>query len=216
MGDGIPFLEIVFFAMVAGFILLRLRAVLGRRTGTEKPPTPIPAPGRDDNVVPIRDRDRSPAPLSEADTAHPGVAAIRRADPSFDLAEFLEGARSAYEMIVMAFAGGDTETLKPLLSEPVYQGFAQAIETRKRANQTMQTTLVGLKDAALGDAVLNGRMAEVTVRFEAEMINVTRDAQGVVVDGDISAVKTVTDVWTFARDTTSRDPNWFLIRTGSA
>lgn len=214
MGDGIPYLDIVFFAMVAGFILLRLRAVLGRRTGTEKPPQPVPTPARDDKVIALPDRDRLREAAAGGAEQPAGIAAVRRADPRFSPDEFLTGARAAYEMIVMAFAAGDTESLKPLLSDAVYQGFAQAIGARKQAGQVMQTTLVGIKEATLAEAALLGRTAEVTVRFVAELINVTRDAQGKVVDGDPAAVKSVTDLWTFARDTGARDPNWQLVRTG--
>jgi predicted lipid-binding transport protein (Tim44 family) len=212
MGDG-TYLDIVLFAMVAGFILLRLRAVLGRRTGTEKPPPPPPA-RREDNVIALPDRGTrrdSEAPAEQM----PGMAELRRADPKFDGDEFLGGARAAYEMIVTAYAAGDTEALKPLLSDAVYQGFAQAIEARKRANQTTKTTLVAMKEATLAAVAMVGRTAEVTVRFVAELINVTKDAEGRVVDGDPSAVTAVTDGWTFARDTGSRDPNWQLVRTGA-
>ena len=214
MGDGIPYLDIIFFAMVAGFILPRLRAVLGRRTGTEKPPQPVPVPVRDDKVIPMPERER-PRETGSAGIAEPaGIGAIRRADPSFAAAEFLTGARAAYEMVVMAFASGDTEALQPLLAEPVYQGFAQAIAARKQAGQVMQTTLVGINEATIAEAAMRDRTAEVTVRFVADLINVTRDAQDKVVDGDPAAVKSVTDLWTFARDTSARDPNWQLVRTG--
>jgi predicted lipid-binding transport protein (Tim44 family) len=213
MGDSFPYLDIVVFAMVAGFILLRLRAVLGRRTGTEKPPPAATPARRDENVIALPERAprRDEAAASEAD---PAVAEILRADPHFDPEEFLDGAKAAYEMIVTAYANGDTETLKPLLSEPVYQGFAQAIEARKRANQTVRTTFVAMKEAALAGSAVNGSQGEVTVRFVAELINVTLDAEGKVVEGDPSAVKSVTDIWTFARDLRSRDPNWQLVRTG--
>jgi predicted lipid-binding transport protein (Tim44 family) len=119
-------------------------------------------------------------------------------------------------MIVTAYANGETETLRPLLSDAVYQGFAQAIETRRQAKHTTRTTLVAMKETSIANAQLRGRIAEVTVRFVAELINVTQDAESRVVDGDASAVKTVTDVWTFSRDTASHDPNWQLTRTGEA
>src|SRR5437868_1229378 len=119
MGDGIPYLDIVFFAMVAGFILLRLRAVLGRRTGTEKPPQPIVAPPRDDKVAPLPDRERPRDAATVNQPVLPGVAAVQRVDPGFTPDGFLEGARAAYEMIVAAFAGGDTQALRPLLSDAV-------------------------------------------------------------------------------------------------
>lgn len=214
MGDSFPYLDIVLFAMVAGFILLRLRAVLGRRTGVEKPPPAATPARRDDNVIALPERSPRRDEASAGDIP-PSVANIVGADPNFDPDEFLSGAAAAYEMIVTAYAAGETETLKPLLSDAVYQGFAQAIETRKRANQTMRTTFVAMKDAAIADSAVVGSQGEVTVRFTAELINVVLDAEGRVVEGDPSAVKTVTDVWTFARDLRSRDPNWQLVRTGS-
>ena len=214
MGDSFPYLDIVVFAMVAGFILLRLRAVLGRRTGTEKPPPTATPARRDDKVISLPER---PGRRDEATAGEPppSIANILRADPHFDPDEFLTGARAAYEMIVTAYAAGDTDTLKPLLSDAVYQGFAQAIEARKRANQTVRTTFVAMKDASIASSAVTGSQGEVTVRFTAELINVTTDADGKVIEGDPSAVKTVTDIWTFARDLRSRDPNWQLIRTGS-
>jgi predicted lipid-binding transport protein (Tim44 family) len=222
MGDG-TYLDIVLFAMVAGFILLRLRAVLGRRTGTEKPrdlpplakPAAKPEPARrEDAVVPLPRREAAPV-TGDQGRAIPGLDALRRADPGFDPDGFLEGARAAYEMIVLAFARGDTAALKPLLGDQVYRGFEQAIEARRRAGQSMETTLVGLDKVEIEQIRLDGSIAEVTLRYAATLINITRDTDGKVVEGDPSTPRTVTDIWTFARDTRSRDPNWQLVRTGA-
>jgi predicted lipid-binding transport protein (Tim44 family) len=227
MESSFPFLEIVLFAMVAGFLILRLRSVLGRRTGHERRrPDPITArtaaEEARDNIVPLpdrgrpREREEEEALSSVADAgALAGIAQIRSADRSFEPSEFVTGARRAFEMIVEAFAKGDSNTLRPLLSDEVFAQFDGAIRAREEARQTLTTTLVGIREAEIVDAALEGRTAQVTLRFLSEQINVTRDSEGRVVEGDPSAVAAVTDIWTFARNTASRDPNWVLVATAS-
>jgi predicted lipid-binding transport protein (Tim44 family) len=227
MESSFPFLEIVLFAMVAGFLILRLRSVLGRRTGHERRrPDPITArtaaEEARDNIVPLpdrgrpREREEEEALSSVADAgALAGIAQIRSADRSFQPSEFVTGARRAFEMIVEAFAKGDSNTLRPLLSDEVFAQFDGAIRAREEARQTLTTTLVGIREAEIVDAALEGRTAQVTLRFLSEQINVTRDSEGRVVEGDPSAVAAVTDIWTFARNTASRDPNWVLVATAS-
>lgn len=226
MDSGFAFFDIVFFAMVAAFLILRLRSVLGRRTGNENPERWTsrnkPAPqARDaaDNVSRLPDRAR---PVGEAgpvidlpasSPAEAGVTQIKVADPSFDARTFTDGARGAFEMIVGAYAQGDTATLRPLLADDVYENFAAAIGGRQQAKQTLETTLVGIKSAEIVEARMDGRTALVTVRFISDQINVTRDADGKVVEGDPQQIAGVTDVWTFARNTRSRDPNWLLVAT---
>jgi predicted lipid-binding transport protein (Tim44 family) len=228
---GIAFLDIVFFAMVAGFLILRLRSVLGRRTGEEKPERwrprsaqqPLPgaarkAEGETDNVTRFPERPEATAPgggdNASSDTPMAaGLASIRAADPNFAEAEFARGARAAFEMIVAAFAQADTATLKPLLAADVYDNFAAAIRDRQQKSQKLDTTLIGIKAADIVEAGLRDRVAFVTIKFVSEQVNVTRDAAGTVVDGDPARVDTITDVWTFTRDTRSRDPNWHLAAT---
>ncbi|MCM0020773.1 MAG: Tim44/TimA family putative adaptor protein [Tagaea sp.] len=233
MGD-LAFLDIVLFAAVAGFLILRLRSVLGKRTGAEdaerwraRPPerTIERAEQMPDNVTPFPGAPRpAETPAESANTTagadtsgnpalRAGIDAIRRADPSFDAAGFVEGAKGAFEMIVLAFAQGDTATLKPLLAQDVYQGFEGAIKDRLAAKHTLETTLVGIRTAEIVDAKLENRDAMVTVKFVSEQVNVTRDADGNVVEGEAAKVLRVIDQWTFARDTRSRDPNWALVRT---
>src|SRR5687768_12785959 len=194
MEGSFPFLEIVLFAMVAGFLILRLRSVLGRRTGHERRrPDPITARTAQeearDKVIPLPERGRAPqreeAPSAVADSgALAGIAQIRSVDPNFDPGEFVTGARRAFEMIVEAFAKGDSGTLRPLLSDEVFAQFDGAIRAREEARQTLTTTLVGIREAEITDAALEGRTAQVTVKFISEQINVTRDSEGRVVDGD--------------------------------
>jgi predicted lipid-binding transport protein (Tim44 family) len=233
--DGFGGLDILFLALVAVFLGLRLRSVLGTRTGAEKSerwrarapdqgqqgaaPAETGAETPPDNVTPFPGR--TPAQPSQAPPPLPGgldagVAQIRAADPSFDPQGFAGGAKAAFEMVVQAYAQGDVQTLKPLLAPPVHESFARAIADRQRAKQTLETTLIAIQSAELVDARLNGRSAECTIKFVSQQANVTRDAQGNVVDGDPAQVDTITDLWTFARDTRSRDPNWQLIRTETA
>ena len=204
--------------MIAGFLVLRLRGVLGRRTGSERPPRdtfgkPRPEKGSD-TVVALPNRARAEAGDPD-DPLTGGVAQIRSADPSFDPDGFVAGGRGAFEMIVTSFSAGDTETLRPLLSDEVFDNFNQAITARAEQKQNLETTLVGIRSADLIEASMDGRVAFLTIKFVSEQINVTRDEQGEAVDGDASHVATVTDIWTFARNTRSRNPNWTLVATDS-
>ncbi len=226
MDGGFAFFDIVFFAMVAAFLILRLRSVLGRRTGNENPErwttrTPKPTANRaelPENVSRLPDRNRpavdvKPIDIAPGSPVEAGLAQIGVADPTFDARIFLDGARQAFDMIVQAYAQGDTATLRPLLSDEVYENFAAAIHARQQARHTLETSLIGIKSAEISEAKMDGRMALVTVKFVTEQINVTRDADGHVVEGDPQHVATVTDVWTFARNTRARDPNWSLVAT---
>lgn len=233
MGDGFAFLDIVFFAMVAGFLILRLRGVLGRRTGNEsperwttRPPRQVPgktapaAPGEalPDNVTRLPDRATRPADSAPAEPGSPleaGITQIKLADRNFDPRGFATGARGAFEMIVGAFAQGDKAALRPLLSDEVYKQFADAIDARQQAKQTLETTLIGVRNVDIVEARLDGRTAVVTVKIVSEQVNVTRDADGQVVEGDANRVSTITDLWTFTRDTRARDPNWALVATAA-
>jgi predicted lipid-binding transport protein (Tim44 family) len=243
MSEGYQVLDIIIFALLAGFLFFQLRRVLGRRTGNEKPPfKPVPMSGaprrddprRDDNVValPPRPADLKPAGDAPGDAAGdaPGDAAgdaagdlgssladglsqIKAADPSFRADDFLAGARAAFEMILEAFARGDSPALRPLLADEVYRKFAAAIEARARAGEVLESTLVGIRTAELVEARLEGRDATITVKIVSEQVNITKKRDGTVVEGDPSEVGLLTDVWTFQRNTRARDPNWKLIAT---
>lgn len=228
-GDGLAFFDIIFFALVAGFLILRLRSVLGRRTGNENherwtprlPPRGPAGPGSvggapPDKVTVLPARPAPAAPNSFASPLDAALAQIRQADPQFEPNRFLDGARSAFEMIVGAFAQGDTPSLRPLLADDVFENFAAAIKGRQQAKQTLETSLIGLKSAEILEARMDGRTAFVTVKFVSDQVNVTRNAAGEIVDGDPNRVATITDVWTFARNTRSSDPNWALVQTSEA
>ena len=227
MGGEFHFFDIIILAMIAGFLILRLRSVLGRRTGHERPPPEDVLNHRrqdagDGNVVELPDRgrrDEDVAPesqtIDESNPAAAGLTQIQIADNSFNPKEFAQGARSAFEMIVHAFATGDTGTLRNLLSDDVFDNFSSAIKARLEAAETLETTVIGVKSADIIDARLDGRQAFVIVKFVSEQVNVTRDAEGHVIDGDPNHVSEVTDLWTFSRNTRSRDPNWKLVETRS-
>ncbi len=225
MNEGFQFLDIIFFAMVAAFILLRLRSVLGRRTGHERRPGDLLSRRRaekaDDNVIQLPDAEEVAAEPEDdfADVTDKALAAgltqIKVADPGFTREGFLEGARAAFEMIVGAFAAGDVKALRSLLADEVYERFAQAIRDREQEGRELETVLVSIDDAEIVEAGMNGRLAFVTVRFATHQINVTRDADGAVVEGDPQAAVEVIDLWTFERNTRARDPNWRLVATRS-
>ena len=225
MSEGFAYLDIIFFAMVAAFIAFRLRSVLGRKTGHERPRIdPVSqrtAPVGKDNAAPMPERgpaaaNDAAAPSATADgPAAAGLVEIRRADPRFDIDHFLQGARAAFAMVVEAFAKGDKAALRPLLADEVFAQFANAIDAREQAAHTLSTELVATRSAELLAAGMQGTRARVTIGFTSEQINVTRDAAGAVVEGDPRQIETVVDRWTFERDTRSRDPNWQLVETGA-
>lgn len=227
MGDGFNVLEILLLAMVAGFIVLRLRSVLGRRTGAEPRRPPLNGAGNGPannqpaaerppgNVISLPGRPASAQETFEGPAAA-GLTKIRGIDPAFNAGEFLNGAKGAYEMIVTAFAKGDIGTLRSLLGDEVYRSFAAAIEDREKRGETHETTLVGIKEAEIVEADVTGsRMAEVTVRFVSELVNATRDKAGQLIGGNPNAVEETIDIWTFARNLRSSDPNWQLIATAT-
>lgn len=228
----------IIFLALAVFIFLRLRSVLGQRTGSERPPYDRAAPNvvqrtqDNNNVVPMPGAVIDQAPLAPSADVAPadrwkgiaepgtplaaGLDAIVAQDSSFDPRHFISGARSAYEMIVLAFANGDRRALKDLLSSEVYDSFEAVIKDREKHEQKTETRFVSIDKAELVSADARDRSAQLTVRFVSQMISVTRDKTGTIVDGNPDKVADITDVWTFARDTSSRDPNWKLVGTGSA
>lgn len=235
MNDGFQFIDIIFFALVAGFLVLRLRSVLGRRTGTERQDRPdyFGTPRRNDNdgaadndagnVVPMpARRGENPALDAEVEAMAAsispkgaGLTQIKLADPAFTADGFLKGAKAAFEIILGAFAQGDAATLKPLLSPDVFTNFKAAMDERQAQGETLDAELVGFVSAEIAQAQMDGRIARVTVRFVTEQVNVLRDAGGEVLEGDPNRVTKVTDIWTFTRDTRSKNPNWLLVATAT-
>lgn len=221
----------LFFLVAAVLIFIQLRSVLGRRTGNEKPPfdpysarEDAQASAEDGKVVtlPRRNGQESEDRFGPVDAYAPAgsdlneqLRAVVRSDPNFEPKEFLNGARMAYEMIVMAFADGDRKALKGLLSKEVFDGFNTAITERENAGETMKSTFVGIEKADIVQAAVKGSEVQVTVRILSQLISATFDKDGKTVDGDPDNVAEVNDLWTFSRDSRSRDPNWKLIATES-
>ncbi len=223
MGDGFQFLDIILFAMVAAFLVLRLRSVLGRRTGHEQPRhDPVSRRSADSqaesNVLELPNRREDAEKDVEIDPNDPlsaGLVRVRIADNSFEPSGFVDGAQAAFEMIVQAFAEGDKETLRNLLADEIYDGFEEAIDARAKAENTLDTTIIGIKSAEIVEADMDGQNAMVTVKFVSEQVNVTLDSQDRIIEGDPNQITEIIDIWTFSRDTASRDPNWKLVETRS-
>lgn len=236
MNDFLDAYTIVFIAL-AVFVIFRLKAVLGQRTGTERPPfnpfeRPEAPPRQEDDgkVVPLPTA--RPAPMREepavADPAvalkgiaEPGtplatsLSEVMAAEPEFEPRSFLMGARAAYEMIVLAFARGDRRSLKDLLAKDVLDDFVAAITDRESRGEKVETTFVSIDKSDIVEASLRGKTAAVTVRFASKLITATRDASGTVIAGSAEKISDLADVWTFAREVGTRDPNWKLVGTRS-
>ncbi len=209
------YIDIIVYAGVAIFLVFRLRAVLGRRTGTERPPivtpvrgptTPVAVPRAGGKVVDLV-ANRPLTPLQD------GIARIQAADPGFRVEPFIEGARYAFEMIIKSFAAGDTATLRPLVSDDVYDSFTEVIRQRLAAKETVDMKVVRMQDPELIEASLDGRTAKLVVKFVTMQISATRNSSGQIVDGDLERQAEHNDLWTFARNVRSSDPNWVLIST---
>jgi predicted lipid-binding transport protein (Tim44 family) len=232
------------FLVLAVVIFIRLRNVLGRRTGNERPPydpytrpdakraggpeanEPVVAlprgrsartrigeatgPSMEDIEAKLGRHATKDSPLGQS------LTELMRADSGFDPGHFLDGAKAAYEMIVMAFAQGDAAALRQLLGADVLDGFERAIREREARGEKLESSLVGIDKADIIESEVKNRTAYVTVKFVSELISVTRDADGEVIEGDPKKVREVTDIWTFCREINSRNPNWKLVATEAA
>ena len=211
MQGSFPF-DLILFGMVAAFLVLRLRSVLGKRQGYERPPADArPGPASVNREAPRAAVQASPALSSAAAQA---VTHIRGVDGSFDPAGFLAGAEGAFRMVVAAFAAGDRQTLRGLLSDETYSGFEQAVASRENAGETQRTEIRAVNGVSIDTADLRGTIADVTVRFVTDQVNLTLAKNGEVVTGS-DAVTELTDLWTFQRDLADKDPTWRLVATRS-
>lgn len=234
----------IIFLVIAVLIFLRLRSVLGRRTGNERPPyDPYSASeagqagdsqsAGQDNVVHLPRSDENVPYQNRADEAEiiaeklkghaeentplaDSLTQMCRNDPSFDPGQFINGAKTAYEIIVVAFAAGNKKTLKPLLNKDVYDSFVGAISERENNGHTVDSSFVGINKATIIDAEMKDSFSHITVKFVSELIMAVRDKTGEVVEGDPMKIREITDIWTFARDVRSKDPNWKLVATETA
>jgi len=210
---------VLFFAGVAAFVIFRLISVMGTRTGheprqdLEASPRPARASAADDarhEELGREEEIRPPKPVST------NARVLREADPQFDEAAFITGARAAYEMIVEAFASGDLKSIRPYISEPIYNAFKGAVASRDAAGHVTDLKFVGIESAAIASADVDADAMSATVEFASNQVRVTRDKDGEVVDGDANRIDLVKDRWTFARKRNSNDPNWTLVGTGGA
>lgn len=211
--------SIIILGLVALFVGLRLYSVLGERTGHEQQPVLKPADA--DNALAPRPAVAAPGQQQSAEpldtaylpTAGPGVRALLAADPSFDVARFLEGAQGAYRMILEAFWAGQIDEVRGFLDPDIARAFDEAIADRQAAGQKLDNRLIAIEQALIAEANVAGKVASLTVRFEADIAAVTRDSEGNVVAGSLSDAVQTRDRWTFRRNLASSDPNWILIET---
>lgn len=213
-------IQLLVLAGIAVFLILKLRSVLGSREGFEKPPLPMAAakPSAKRNFEVIEGgvdpdiTDHAP----EGSATATALAAMKAAEPGFNVGEFLRGARGAYEMILIAFERGDIDQIRPFLADEVEASFAEAIAARKRDGHSVDASFLGIRDLTLTEAEFDNasRTAEITVRFTGELTSAVRDAAGTIVDGSTTEVKRQRDAWTFSRRMGVQDPNWQLVATG--
>jgi len=213
-----PIIQLLVLAAIAVFLIMRLRGVLGTREGFEKPHTAASPQRRGPDLEVIEggpDLDITDHAEEGSDTAK-ALAEMKRADNAFHVGEFLGGAKGAYEMILMAFEKGDLSEVVPFISEDVYEALQSVIDDREQQGLTVDATFVGLSELALADAAFDdtSKEAEMTVRFKSELAYVVRDNAGDIVEGDPNGIKRQKDVWTFARQMGTDDPNWRLVATG--
>ena len=223
MGAGSSFpIDLILFGMIAAFLVLRLRSILGRRTGFERQAPPSQPPASQTAAGPVIEGQAEPASPATARTLPEPASAVgqtlarmRSIDRSFDPAAFLDGAEKAFRIIVAAFAAGDRATLQSLLSDDTYRAFEQAIAAREAAGQTQVSTIHAIHSATIENAELRGDVASITVRFVSDQTSLTQDKDGHPVVGT-DAVTEITDLWTFERELSTRDPVWRLVSARSA
>ncbi len=213
-----PLIQLLVLAAIAVFLILRLKNVLGTREGFEKPPLPQQPAERKGHAfevieggpdLDITDHFADGTPQARA------LAEMKRIEKTFNVADFLGGARGAYEMIVMGYERGDLDEIKPFLSEDIYESFVDGVAAREDQGLTVEASFIGIRETTLENVTLDPvtKEAEMTLRFVAEITSAVRDSEGTVVEGSLSTAKKQKDTWVFARIMGSDDPNWFLVST---
>ena len=213
-------IQLLVLAGIAIFLILRLKSVLGTRDGFEKPPVAAPQSERRNRrdfemIEGGSDRDITDHAPEGSDTAR-ALAEMKKAEPSFNVSGFLQGARGAYEMILMAFEKGDLDSVRPFMSREVFDAFSEAVSARRSRGLTVTAEFLGLRELALDSAEFDGntREGEISVRFVGEIVSAARDSAGELVEGDPKRPRKQRDIWTFARKMGASDPNWQLVATG--
>ncbi len=213
-----PLIELLVLAGIAVFLILRLKSVLGTREGFEKPPlanNEAPASQRKFEVIEGSPDDDIVAYVDEGSPQAQALSDMKRADSSFQVAEFVQGARGAYEMILMGFETGELDGIQPFISEEIFQSFVDAVSAREDQGLTIEAEFIGVRETTIVDATFDAATstAEVTVRFVGELTSAVRNRAGEIVEGDPKAVKRQKDTWTFSRQMGTGDPNWLLVAT---
>lgn len=214
-------MEILFFAFLTGYMIFRLWSLLGKRTGFEAPPPSLRPEKEPDNVIalPIKARQKEvsqediPSSSGIKPSVEAGMSALQAVDPDFRLESFLDGAVAAFEIIVDAFARGDRNTLKPLLSPSVFKSFTAALQDREEARQTVETKIVDIKAPEIVSIDIKGKQEQITLKFVSEQVTVTKDAEGKILDNPAHLSLVMNDIWTFSRPIGSKNPNWVLVAT---
>tara|TARA_B100000575_G_C23051514_1_gene605323 strand:- start:167 stop:829 length:663 start_codon:yes stop_codon:yes gene_type:complete len=216
MGAMVPFIDIIIFAVIAVLLVIRLRSVLGQRSGYEQPQGEQPTNRFNDNendsdVIPLHSKATDDAPV----TLH-GLDALRQIDRNFNEKDFIGGAKSAFEMILTAYAEGDLSQLKRLLGYDLLQSFTSSIQSRIAAKESLNITLDELREASILNISVVDQMASITMHFHSVQTRVAKDKNGETIDSEDTGAREFTDIWTFERDLTLSDPNWKLTETESA
>ena len=217
MNDGFAFFDIIIFAMLAGYLVFQLRRALGRRSDNQEPKSK-PSPeqraehSETDNVVAIKPNKNKNGNQEQEETLG-GLTELREKDPSFSDTDFIKGSKEAFSWIVEAFSKGEISKLEPLLSEPLFNGFKQAIEQREADQLSLETNIVSIKSAQIHNVTVKQDQVNITVEYVTDQIKSTRNAKDEIVDGDPDTIETVTDLWTFNRNIKSKNPNWTLVKT---
>ena len=212
-----PIIQLLVLAGIAVFLILKLRSVLGTREGFEKPPVTIERRRKPGFEVIEGGPDRDIVDnVPDGSDAAKALAAMKRVDGDFAVGDFVQGARGAYEMILMAFEHGELADVKPFVSDEIYEAFADVVEDRAQRGLTIESEFIGVSDIAITEVEFDevSREADVTVRFIGELTYQVRDAAGDVIEGNATTPKRQKDVWTFSRVMGSDDPNWILVATG--
>ncbi len=227
MSPSVPFADIIILALVAGFILLRLRSILGQQTGFDGTPKPMnpDAKRKEDIVIQLSEKLRAikqeqvaqkadlPLPEELTDDSKRAIEAMRVADLNFSVNEFLRGAKGAFEMVFDAFLKNDRSNLEMLLAPDVAKHFLSEAEARTKTDRITETTLVAVESATIKSANYSAPKAQITVTFISEQVTVVRDKDGKIIEGNASHIERVEDEWTFERDMNSKNPNWPVIDT---